>query len=861
MKKAALSLLVFSLIAFPTEIKYNYRPAVNNLESFTAEELKKILPKLNAAESFECKNSTCRVVLKPFLTNLVFKHASPFLFLDLKKAVGLRPYYRYDRETLLDSSQRVIEYLKNKGYLDASAFAELTINKRGFAKLKIDVDEGTPYFWGGFTFKNACFKPSEFYRAFSRPLGKPFSYVDLYDALDLTQTLCRLRRLEDSFVYYEEPFEVKKEKLFPFLFENFSLKPALGFEFLSQYVNLLLVNPYKGIKFLLAESNTIYPKIVVEFAKESPIEVVGIENLPPRAVRELAAAMPLTKTPGELAALIKKIYRRYGFDAVEVKVVKKNGKTLIEVKEGRRYPFVVLVFLGREKLFTSEEFTRYTSDDEVVREVKRKLLIEYGIEIKELSVEKRRVENEILVIVKVKSFTRYTCSKKVEVKTSVKGLKDYLEEIVDGYSCFDLVLNDAALDEVKKNLLNALDYYSCLGGEVEAKRFKKGNTLGVVLKVSCRGVRKFGKTAYWIEGRLPAREVNYLLPEVEGKRFNPKLVNLLTKKFSETGLFQTYTLKRVRFEKRESLLLEAVEKSPFGLSGAAEYTTDEGFSLRTTATLYDLLKTGERFDFNLRYGQKRTTYSLNYLDNYFFSRRYFVGASLFKSYEEHRDYDLNARGYTLSAGYHLNYYADLSLNLIYNRFSLENYPFTGNKELKYSLSLKVDYPIYRGVIEKGQFLSRTTLSYSPDFGGFKKFEQSTHYAYNGKVFTALKLSFGAVSDNAPPFEKFYLGGLKNLKGYTYEAIAPYGGGNYYWYFGTEFGIPAFGGVYGFFGFDVGNSVKDADLLLKDLKADLFVGAGTITAAGPLRLGVAFPYEDNRIRFKDFKIFMLIGFQF
>jgi outer membrane protein insertion porin family len=695
-------------------------------------------------------------------------------------------------------------------------------------------------------------------------LGKPFSYVDLYDALDLTQTLCRLRRLESAFVYYREPFEVKKEKLLPFLFKDFSIKPALGFEFLSQYINLLLVNPYKGIKFLLLKSSVIYPQIEVFTPKKSAIEIKGVENLPPAAVSELTAALKLAKKPEEIVELLRKIYRRYGFDTVKVELKRKNGKTLVVVKEGKRYPFVVLVFLKGKKLFTSEEFTRYTSDGEVLKTVEKKLLTDYGIKVESYTFERKRVKDEILLIVRVNKYTKYDCQTRLKVKTEVKGLKDYLEEILENYSCYALALENSTVAELKNTLLNVLDYYSCLNATAAVKTVKEGNRLEVVVEASCPAVRTFGKTAFWVEGKLPSREVKYILPNIEGKRFNPKLVNLLSKKFSETGLFQTYTLKRVRLENRETLLVEAVEKSPFEISGAAEYSTDEGYSLRTTATFYDLLKTGERFDLNLYYGQKRTTYSLSYFDNYFFSHRYFAGASLFKKYEEHRDFDLNSRGFSLSFGCHLGYYADLSLNYIYNNFSLENYEaaFGGGKEVKYALNLRVEYPIYRGILKRGEFLSFTEISYSPNFGGFKKFENKFGISYNfKKLFTDFKLSFGAVSESAPPFEKFYLGGFKDLKGYTYEAVAPYGGGNYYWYVGTEIGVPVAGGFYIFSGFDSGNSVNSTKNLFKNIKSDIFLGAGTVTAIGPIRLGVAFPYENNQIRLKDFKIFMLVGFQF
>jgi outer membrane protein insertion porin family len=320
-------------------------------------------------------------------------------------------------------------------------------------------------------------------------------------------------------------------------------------------------------------------------------------------------------------------------------------------------------------------------------------------------------------------------------------------------------------------------------------------------------------------------------------------------------------LKRVKARGREYLLLEAVEKPPLEVSGAISYTTDEGFSLELNTHLNDVFKTGERIGVGFYLGQKRQTYEINYFDNYFFSHHYFVGLSIFKKFEEHRDFDLNSKGFSATFGRHLNLYTDLSVNFLWNDFKLTNFPLRG-KETKYILNLQFNYPIYVGPFRKGGLTNFASLSYSPNFGGFEKFENKFGLYLNlRKLFIGNKLSFGAVSKNAPPFEKFYLGGLKDLKGYTYEAIAPYGGGSYYWYYGFEVGIPVVSSIYLFTGFDTGNSVNNAKELFKNVKSDAFLGAGTVSALGPIRFGVAFPYENNRFKLKDFKIFMSVGFQF
>jgi len=91
-------------------------------------------------------------------------------------------------------------------------------------------------------------------------------------------------------------------------------------------------------------------------------------------------------------------------------------------------------------------------------------------------------------------------------------------------------------------------------------------------------------------------------------------------------------------------------------------------------------------------------------------------------------------------------------------------------------------------------------------------------------------------------------------------VGPLGGGRYMWYAGTEVGVPLRGSLYLFAGADAGNSVNRSGDLFRNVKGDLFVGGGVLTGYGPIRGGVAFPY-DGRMRFTSFRIFLSIGLQF
>ena len=852
-----------------TVLKFNYQPAKNNLEDFTQKELEKILPQLSAVQSFECNSTGCSVNLKPFLVDLEISVGSPFVMAELGRVLGLRPFNRYSTATLLNAPQRVLFFLKNRGFLSAGATADLFVSKKGFASLKLKVDRGKPFFWGGFKFENACFSTLEFYREFNKPLGKPFSYIDLYNAMDLAERLCFEKTFKRVYVYYLEPFDVKKGQLITYLWKNFSIKPPLGFDFLSQYVNFLVESPVEGIKFLYKPADVVIPVLEIRALPGIRIEIKGVKKLPNSVLAKYLSTKNFLKEPQKLKNDLENIYKSYGFLDARVELKVEKNRYLFRVHEGKRYkvrfhlepPSLFEIVLPRGGYFTGNETRRVLSYLE--EKLKENNILYSKIDVVEKVDRKEKVVDITFVVEKP---VRFRCKFVKRFDFPVRGLKDSAEMFLRRLNCSQAVYNPDILNTWRDELEKILQNYGCYKPQVsvELRKSDREPLYLVVWKASCKTFKKFDRTAYWVEGRIPKREIEYLIPRLEGKRYNPKLWDVLNTRFVKSDLFRSYTFKKISIGKRIIPLVEAVERRPFNIGASLGYTTDEGFLAQGDIKLYDLLRMGERIALSVYYSQKRNTYSLTYLDNYFFSRRFLFTAGVFKKYENHRDFDLNAKGYSLGVGIHLSYFTDAVLNYIYDTYSVSPYfpPPSGSLK-KVNINVQTVYPIYRGVVKKGKLLMFLSFSKALNLTRYKKFEAKggASYTLDG-VYADFKAAFGAVDDKAPVFEKFFLGGLNNLKAYPYESVAPYGGGNYYWYTGFELGIPVWGGnLYLFSGFDAGNAAKTVKNLKQNVKSDLFIGLGTVTSLGPIRGGFAIPYENQRFKLKDGKFFLLIGFQF
>ena len=867
-----LFLLLFLLLTLPvtgTELKFNFQPAKNNLKNFSVEELNLIFPRIRGIKDFHCWKNRCQIDLYPLLISYTLKGFSPFAKAKLEKFLGLKTFYRYPEETLASAANNIVFFLRNNGYLDASVKSILKINKKGYAKLKIVGSEGNLYIWGGYLFKGKkCFKPKEFYRKYNKPFGIPFSFINLYNAVDLAGNICKKKGYFESFAYYIEPFEVKEETLFHFLWLDFKRNPVWALDLLSQYMDILVDNPFKGIYLFFKPLNSVYPTIYI-WAKGIPYRITFRGNKYFSTQYLNGLVKNLLERNGFLSPLalqdaLLNLYHSYGFFDVKIKIYFFEKKLIVKILEGQRYKLKVKLHPTiKGFLLKFPNYYRKDYESKLLKGLK-KFLYSKGFLFKDIKIHTGIDRNKKLVVLTVfiEGLRKVRIVTRKEINIPNKSIRNLVVQILKEEKPYNLLKDKTKLATLKEKIKSLLDKFGCANPYVDIKVRDLKTYIEILEKVSCKRILKFGHTAFWVEGRIKKRELNYLMVDFYGKRFNQKLVDMLRNRIALSNLFESYTIKLIK-NKEIIPLVEGVEKKPISVEGQIGFSSDEGYLMDTALKITDPLGFGSRFSIRYRLASKRTLYQLSYLDDYFLSARTFSGASLFKKYEEHRDFNLSTKGYSLTIGYHLNLYTDLAISYISSLFGLDTI-LTNTKSgrlEKISLSGELYYPIYRGLVKKG--LLNAFFQVSEGINKFRYLKTSIGLDFSlflGKVYTSLKTSFGYVSPDAPIFEKFYLGGIKNLKGFNYESVAPPGGGDIYWYIGNEWGIPLFKPLYLFGGLDVGNCVKRGENPFGIIKKDIFVGVGGLTAAGPIRFVLAIPLH-NRIQIQDFKYLFLIGFNF
>jgi outer membrane protein insertion porin family len=261
----------------------------------------------------------------------------------------------------------------------------------------------------------------------------------------------------------------------------------------------------------------------------------------------------------------------------------------------------------------------------------------------------------------------------------------------------------------------------------------------------------------------------------------------------------------------------------------------------------------------LRYRKtgKRELYNLELSDNFLFTRKLWFKASLFRNYEEHGSYTLTSRGFTSSFGYRLT--DNTSAGPIVSRTT--NLALGERIDIsKYGIFLLREY---KDDLFSPKRLHYESVSITRATGDreYTKFELSTFYLI--PLRKGLKLSFkvagGYVGKSAPIFERFFLGGLRDLRGYNFESVGQPSGGRYYTFGRIELEFPIKGPFVGIIFGDAGNVGDKLSQTIKNPKKDAGISAGIKTPVGPIRFDVAIPLEKSVPR--RIRLYLSVGYYY
>lgn len=366
-----------------------------------------------------------------------------------------------------------------------------------------------------------------------------------------------------------------------------------------------------------------------------------------------------------------------------------------------------------------------------------------------------------------------------------------------------------------------------------------------------------------------------------GDVFNTVRVDITKKRLENLGYFakvETYP-EETDIPGRKDLTILVQEKRTGSLSFGGGYSTVDqlvGFAELTQGN-FDLFNWpsftggGQKFRLRIQYGTQRKDFVLSLTEPYFLDRRLSLNGNVFYNEANYLSAEYNQRNYGFATEVRkpINTYTYATLG--YQLQEVEIFDVAGNAS-EFIQSQKGSFSeskIFGGVVFDsrdnpllsrrgrrvtfspyiaGGFLGGDTQVYGLDLEAAQYFHLpwDTILVVNGEVAVASQWGDGS---NVPIFERLYLGGSNNLRGFPYREVGPQDengepiGGKSMWRTTIEWTFPIIEKARGAVFYDTGFVNSDQwSFGFNHIASDIGIGLRLDLPIGPLRLDYGYPIQ-------------------
>jgi outer membrane protein insertion porin family len=363
------------------------------------------------------------------------------------------------------------------------------------------------------------------------------------------------------------------------------------------------------------------------------------------------------------------------------------------------------------------------------------------------------------------------------------------------------------------------------------------------------------------------------------KRSKQSLMNL--------GYFEEANLATVKGSADNKLDINVdVKEKPTGtFSIGAGYSSLDGFVGQGSIQQANFLGLGLKANASASLGGKSQTYSLGLTDPYFLDSKWTIGADIYRSERDYLDYTRRATGGDFKAGYPLSDYVSTFWLYKYEKKEIFNESTALLENIRNGLIIAPESSSTTSSISVS--LTRNTTDYRPDPTSGMMNTLSVEYAglggtnryarYIGETIYFYPVGWGTVlsargtlghihgvGKDVPIDEKFYLGGINTLRGYSGRTVSPfvtndlpitdmggirtnsstraYVGGDTEAIFNLEYVFPLLkeAGLKGVLFVDAGNSYAQLGDIFTKFQTSYGGGLRWFSPIGPLRLEYGIP---------------------
>lgn len=749
-----------------------------------------------------------------------------------------------------DLKERIKRLYIDRGFLDASVGVTLTKDEDGYVDLYVGIDEGSVYFTESGLYRGTGYPPQVLDRVIGLSRGSVVKESLFREGVFRLQDFYAKEGFWDSFVYYEglEKMPVRKPYLRVLLPEKSGILGSL-----SEGISNLFNYPFATLRALVGKGFVARPVFQITEGRRYRVHIEGAQFYPQDYITAVSGLEKKGVDPFSLEEAkenIIKAYHRKGFFDVEVDYRVDGENVWFILREGERYRVVAPGFSGE---FYDEDRLEEFLNRELENLRKEGYTLSQGRINKQIDREKKQV----IVDFQIDRGKRQILKDIVyegENKDLRKLFKRHREKLP---AIFNTDIIEALHLDIQRYFLKK----GYMEGDYDAQvRIEEDeNSVYYIYAYTVKEGPRYltGETVYYGYRKTRLRELSYMT--VKSKYYSETLSDMTLHNMLTSDLFSGVSIDTfIDKEKKQVHRLIQVSEDKRGIFDLSlGYNTEENLSLEAFLGLKNLFGVGITSGFRYRKTSKRELYDLSLLDNFLFSSRYWLKLNLQKTYEEHRSYELDSYGTSLQLGYRIGRNTSVGpvFSLLRNTAGGQTFHIK-----KYGLFLIRDFkddPFFPSRIN----YNNINLSFAEGDVQYGKLELSVFYLIplRRDIKLSFKLSGGGLWGKAPIFERFFLGGLKDLRGYSFEEVGQPNGGRYYLFGRFEFIVPLRRPFVGVLFWDAGSVAEKSSELTKKVKKDVGFATGIDTPIGPVRLDLAIPFEGKW--YKNLKLYLSVGYYY
>ncbi len=439
--------------------------------------------------------------------------------------------------------------------------------------------------------------------------------------------------------------------------------------------------------------------------------------------------------------------------------------------------------------------------------------------------------------------------------------------------------------QFRKDIFELTDMYSQKGyafASIVPKMDLQEETKSVNVNITPRKGRKVYVGKIIISGNDVTRDrvIRREFKLSEGELFDSSKLRLTRQRIARLGFFESADIEQ-RSRREEDLMdieLKVIERNTGQISMAVGYSSIENLLLQSQLKWNNLLGRGQRLAFTIDYSSLRNDFSLSFTEPSLFDRRLLAGIDLYNKTFRFDAYDSRSTGGSLRAGRGLSEYLWGNIGYKYEKNEVDILdPATASVFLKRREGLSTTGTIFPSLT----YDSRND-KFNPNagqriylylemagIGGNDKFVKSigeyTVYqklwlGFVGMFHSRIGWSQGYNEKEVPIYKRFFLGGPRTLRGFTFRDIGPMDedgetiGGEALLQFNTELQYSFTQFFKGFLFYDRGNVYGSNDVLgnttndyynLDEMRHSWGFGVHFFSPIGPVSLAYGFKLDQRR----------------